>query len=192
MISKLKSVKEIGVVYRTNHLLQFSTRTRDFVIDITWLNKEVQSLNSVFMDANILKVVYRPNEILALEGNHRIRTVNMFSIYVAATNIGNKVVSINQLVLNHCAHSLPKTFAGYMKKWKDNEKALELVQGQSHYLLQLHDHLRNQLLARDKEALTDVYETCTNVCKGQWVHFPDDVTPNHPNTEKLMNFSPCR
>ncbi|KAJ8666846.1 hypothetical protein QAD02_008508 [Eretmocerus hayati] len=155
-------------------LLQISTRDTDYIIDTLSLRSELHVLNSIFTKPTILKVFHgADSDILWLQRDLSLYVVNMFDTYQAAKILGLPFLSLAYLLRTHCQVDPNKHFQ--LADWRIRplpEELMKYARDDTHYLLYLHDILRNALIdmAHGKiNILKSVYTQSTDVCKKTYI-----------------------
>jgi len=70
-------------------LMQISTRTHDYIIDLLTLRDDIEQLNQVFTDPNIVKVFHgAQSDILWLQQDFNLYVVNLFDSFHASKLLG--------------------------------------------------------------------------------------------------------
>ncbi|KAL1985139.1 hypothetical protein VTN96DRAFT_8268 [Rasamsonia emersonii] len=160
MLAELKSSKEIAIDLEHHDvhsyhglvsLMQISTRDKDWIVDTLkpW-REELQQLNEVFADPNILKVLHGSSmDIIWLQRDLGLYVVGMFDTYHAAVALGYPKRSLKFLLHKFVNFQADKRYQ--MADWRIRplpEEMFNYARSDTHYLLYIYDHLRNQLLER--------------------------------------------
>ncbi|BFZ59106.1 exosome nuclease subunit [Saitoella coloradoensis] len=142
-------------------LMQISTRDQDWLIDTLELREELEVLNEVFTDPKIIKVLHGASmDIVWLQRDFGLYIVGLFDTYFASK------------VLNYEGHGL----AYLLKKFEDfdADKRYQLAdwrirplppamsayaRSDTHFLLHIFDHLRNELLAGSNPTTQNLMES---------------------------------
>ncbi|KAF4528009.1 hypothetical protein B566_EDAN002192 [Ephemera danica] len=156
MMSDLKGYKELAVdvehhSYRSFQgftcLMQISTHHCDYVIDAIQLRDQLHVLNEVFTNPKILKVLHgAESDIEWLQRDLSVYIVNMFDTHVASKILGLSRLSLAYLVKLYCKVDLDKAFQ--LADWRLRPllpEMIEYARSDTHYLLYIHDCMRNQL-----------------------------------------------
>jgi exosome complex exonuclease RRP6 len=160
MLAELKSSKEIAIDLEHHDihsyqglvsLMQISTRDKDWIVDTLkpW-REELQQLNEVFADPKILKVLHGSTmDIIWLQRDLGLYVVGMFDTYHAAVALGYPQRSLKYLLQKFANFQADKRYQ--MADWRVRplpEGMFNYARSDTHYLLYIYDHLRNQLLER--------------------------------------------
>ncbi|OJJ51438.1 hypothetical protein ASPZODRAFT_56829 [Penicilliopsis zonata CBS 506.65] len=164
MLDELKSAKEIAIDLEHHDvhsyhglvsLMQISTREKDWVIDTLkpW-REELQVLNEVFADPHILKVLHGSSmDIIWLQRDLGLYVVGMFDTYHAACALNYPKRSLKFLLQKFVNFEADKKYQ--MADWRIRplpSGMFDYARSDTHYLLYIYDHLRNELL---KESTPD-------------------------------------
>lgn len=163
MLNELKNAREIAVdlEHHDTHsyvgitcLMQISTREKDWVIDTLqpW-RQRLQVLNEVFANPHILKVLHGSNmDIIWLQRDFGLYVVGLFDTYHAANALHLHAKSLKYLLSTYAGFDADKKYQ--LADWRVRplpEEQLEYARSDTHYLLYVYDHLRNQLIDRSRE-----------------------------------------
>lgn len=158
MLSELKSAKEIAIDLEHHDvhsyhglvsLMQISTRDKDWVVDTLkpW-REELQILNEVFADPGILKVLHGSSmDIIWLQRDLGLYVVGMFDTYHAACALNYPKRSLKFLLHKFVNFEADKRYQ--MADWRIRplpSGMFDYARSDTHYLLYIYDHLRNELL----------------------------------------------
>jgi len=164
--------------------LVISTRVEDYIVDVMALKEHLPTLNEVFVNTRVLKVMIRSmgDKLECLQRDCGLYVVNLFDVEVANNEIqlsqlpdpvGSARSSLYKLLRDNChvivdKHSFKKLD---MCSRPLSEAAINCLRESTHYLLHLYDVLRNKLLSLKKRkkkcpggALGQVYETSREHC----------------------------
>lgn len=157
MLNELLQVQEIAVdlehhSYRTFQgitcLMQISTREKDFIIDTLSLRDDLHVLNEVFTRSNIVKVFHgADSDVEWLQRDLSLYIVNMFDTHQASKRLGLARLSLAYLLKHYCNIDADKTFQ--LADWRMRplpQQLLKYAQQDTHYLLFIYDHMRNDLI----------------------------------------------
>ncbi|PYH89449.1 exosome complex exonuclease Rrp6 [Aspergillus ellipticus CBS 707.79] len=199
MLEELKLAKEIAIDLEHHDvhsyqglvsLMQISTRDKDWVVDTLqpW-REELQILNEVFTDPNILKVLHGSSmDIIWLQRDLGLYVVGMFDTYHAACALNYPKRSLKYLLQKFVNFEADKRYQ--MADWRIRpipEGMFDYARSDTHYLLHVYDHIRNELVENStpdnnlvdlvleqskKEALQvferPVYDAATGQGPGGW------------------------
>ncbi|GKZ16688.1 exosome nuclease subunit [Aspergillus brasiliensis] len=199
MLEELKAAKEIAIDLEHHDvhsyqglvsLMQISTRDKDWVVDTLkpW-REELQVLNEVFTDPNILKVLHGSSmDMIWLQRDLGLYVVGMFDTYHAACALNYPKRSLKFLLQKFVNFEADKRYQ--MADWRIRpipEGMFDYARSDTHYLLHIYDHLRNELVENSlpdnnlidyvleqskKEALQvyerPVYDAATGQGPGGW------------------------
>ncbi|XP_005101906.2 exosome component 10 isoform X2 [Aplysia californica] len=164
-------------------LMQISTRSHDYIVDVLELRSEMYKLNEVFADPSITKVLHGADmDIVWLQRDFGVYVVNMFDTGQAARVLGFSRFSLAHLMMNFCRVEPDKQFQ--LADWRIRPLPAELVsyaREDTHYLLYIYDMMRNQLIDQGNEQanlLVSVYDRSAMVaskvyrkpCFSEWDH----------------------
>ena len=158
MLAELKTAKEIAVdlEHHDMHsyhgivsLMQISTRDKDWIVDtLTPWREKLQILNEVFADPSILKVLHGSKmDIIWLQRDLGLYVVGLFDTYYAAVALQYPKRSLKYLLEQFAKVQAEKRYQ--MADWRLRPLLpgmFDYARSDTHYLLYIYDHLRNQLL----------------------------------------------
>ncbi|RAL10895.1 exosome nuclease subunit RRP6 [Aspergillus homomorphus CBS 101889] len=199
MLEELKAAREIAIDLEHHDvhsyqglvsLMQISTRDKDWVVDTLkpW-REELQVLNEVFADPKILKVLHGSSmDMIWLQRDLGLYVVNMFDTYHAACALNYPKRSLKFLLQKFVNFEADKKYQ--MADWRIRpipEGMFDYARSDTHYLLYVYDHIRNELVENStpdnnlvdyvqeqskKEALQiyerPVYDAATGQGPGGW------------------------
>jgi len=157
--------------------IQISTRTEDFLVDAFALQNELYILKDVFMDPKVLKVIPFGawNGLKALQRDHDIFFVNIFNVDLADKVVKQKGVRISNehqrtpladLIAEYCGEDVALTLSSRQKRHLPdlttrpfNKNAKRYLQEETHYILFIHDCLRNGMIYNG--LIRQYYDVCT-------------------------------
>lgn len=158
MVSQLLSAKEIAVDLEHHDvhsyhgivsLMQISTRDQDWIVDTLkpW-REELQVLNKVFANPDILKVLHGSTmDIIWLQRDLGLYVVGLFDTYHASVALNYSKRSLKFLLEKFVNLKADKGYQ--MADWRIrplSPKMFDYARSDTHYLLYIYDHLRNELL----------------------------------------------
>ncbi|GAD93271.1 exosome component 3'-5' exonuclease [Paecilomyces variotii No. 5] len=158
MLEELKSAKEIAIDLEHHDvhsyhglvsLMQISTREKDWVVDTLkpW-REELQQLNEVFADPSILKVLHGSSmDIIWLQRDLGLYVVGMFDTYHASIALNYPKRSLKFLLEKFVNFQADKRYQ--MADWRIRPLPagmFDYARSDTHYLLYIYDHLRNELI----------------------------------------------
>ncbi|KAK2763800.1 Exosome component 10 [Arachnomyces sp. PD_36] len=158
MLAELSSAKEIAVDLEHHDLhsyhgivslMQISTRDKDWIVDTLkpW-REELQVLNKVFADPSILKVLHGSTmDIIWLQRDLGLYMVGLFDTYHAAVALNYNKRSLKFLLDKFVNFQAQKKYQ--MADWRIRPLSpgmFDYARSDTHYLLYIYDHLRNELL----------------------------------------------
>lgn len=177
MLAELKSANEIAIDLEHHDvhsyhglvsLMQISTRDKDWVVDTLkpW-REELQMLNEVFADPNILKVLHGSSmDIIWLQRDLGLYMVGMFDTYHAACALLYPKRSLKFLLQKFVNFEADKRYQ--MADWRIRplpQGMFDYARSDTHYLLHIYDHLRNELVENstpDHRLVDDVLQNSKN------------------------------
>ncbi|OAK95008.1 hypothetical protein IQ06DRAFT_259123 [Phaeosphaeriaceae sp. SRC1lsM3a] len=160
MLAELKTAKEIAVdlEHHDNRsyigivsLMQISTRDKDWIVDTLkpWRRK-LESLNEVFADPNILKVLHGAYmDIIWLQRDLGIYVVGLFDTYHAARSLGYPGGSLAYLLERFVQFKAQKQYQ--LADWRVRplgQELFEYARADTHFLLYVYDNMRNELVEK--------------------------------------------
>ncbi|XP_049287193.1 exosome component 10 [Anopheles funestus] len=179
LMRDLKSVNEIAIdlehhSYRSYQgftcLMQLSTRSKDYIVDALALRDELSVLNEVFTDPKKLKVLHGSiSDIEWLQRDLGLYLVNMFDTGEAARILQFSRVGLQFLLKHYCNIDTDKTFQ--LADWRIRpipENFIEYARKDTHYLLYIYDHMKNELLNKGEGLLQTVFDKSTFICKQRY------------------------
>lgn len=158
MLDELKTAKEIAIDLEHHDvhsyhglvsLMQISTRERDWVVDTLkpWRD-DLQVLNEVFADPSIIKVFHGASmDIIWLQRDLGLYVVGLFDTYHASCALGLPRRSLKFLLQKFVNFEADKRYQ--MADWRIRplpEGMFDYARSDTHYLLYIFDHLRNELI----------------------------------------------
>lgn len=158
MVSELLSAKEIAVDLEHHDvhsyhgivsLMQISTRDHDWIIDTLkpW-REELQVLNKVFANPDILKVFHgSAMDIIWLQRDLGLYVVGLFDTYHASVALNYTKRSLKFLLEKFVNFQAEKKYQ--MADWRTRPLSpgmFDYARSDTHYLLYIYDHIRNELL----------------------------------------------
>lgn len=158
MLGELKAAKGIAIDLEHHDvhayhglvsLMQISTREKDWVVDTLkpW-REELQVLNEVFADPSILKVLHGASmDIIWLQRDLGLYVVGLFDTFHAASALSYPKRSLKYLLQKFVNFEADKRYQ--MADWRVRplpEGMFDYARSDTHYLLHIFDHLRNELV----------------------------------------------
>ncbi|KAM8927513.1 exosome complex component 10 [Pelodytes ibericus] len=129
-------------------LMQISTRTEDYIIDVLELRSDMYILNECFTDPAIVKVLHgADSDIEWLQKDFGLYMVNMFDTHQAARILNLGRHSLDHLLRLYCSVESDKRYQ--LADWRIRPLPEEMVQyarADTHYLLYIYDKMRTDLL----------------------------------------------
>ncbi|EPY54177.1 exosome subunit Rrp6 [Schizosaccharomyces cryophilus OY26] len=148
-------------------LMQISNRKYDWVVDTLQLREELQCLNTVFTDPKIIKVLHGANmDIIWLQRDFGLYIVNLFDTYCATKVLGFEGNGLAFLLQKYCDYEADKRYQ--MADWRIRplpKDMLSYAQSDTHYLLYIWDHLRNDLLENSVKRKENLLQSVENSSK---------------------------
>ena len=140
-------------------LIQFSTPEQDYLLDPLAL-PNLGTLEPIFMDANIVKVLHGAEyDIMCLRRDFNFTVSNLFDTRVACRTLGWQQSGLSNLLEKVFNLRIDKRFqrANWGKRPLPAEM-LDYARYDTHYLLELRDHLTDELKREDRVA--EAHELC--------------------------------
>lgn len=167
----------IGIVC----LMQISTRDRDWIVDTLkpWRRK-LQSLNEVFTDPSIVKVLHGAHmDSIWLQRDLGLYLVGLFDTHHASRALGYQGGSYAFLLQKFTGVQAQKQYQ--TADWRIRPLPKELVdyaRSDTHYLLYIYDNMRNELIERsdfsapnhEKDKVHDVCERSKEYALQRYEH----------------------
>ncbi|KAJ2614825.1 exosome nuclease subunit [Coemansia sp. RSA 1365] len=161
MLEHLESAEEIAVDlehhdYRSYQgftcLVQISTRQRDYVVDALALRSELWRLNDITADPQRVKVLHgAESDVVWLQRDFGVYLVGLFDTYHATKVLNMSHHSLAHLLRTYCGVDVDKKYQ--LADWRLRPLPTEMMayaRGDTHYLLNIFDCLRSELLERGK------------------------------------------
>nr|ACI16020.1 exosome subunit Rrp6P [Bodo saltans] len=151
-------------------LMQLSTRSEDYIVDVLRLRSHMHRLNRVFLDTNILKVFHGAKEdVRWLQKDFGLYVANMFDTGIALQTL-HMPHSLAFAVDHFCGVRLDKKYQ--TADWRIRPVPSEMIhyaRQDTHYLLYVHDRLKALLLHAEGRAsvgnlLVHVYQDSRRLC----------------------------
>ncbi|XP_075459602.1 exosome complex component 10 isoform X2 [Ascaphus truei] len=155
-------------------LMQISTRTEDFIVDVLELRSDMYILNESFSDPAIIKVLHgADSDIEWLQKDFGLYIVNMFDTHQAARllNLGRN--SLDHLLKLYCSVESDKRYQ--LADWRIRplpEEMIQYARADTHYLLYIYDKMRTELLNAGNEQqnlLQLVWQRSKDICLKKFV-----------------------
>ncbi|RPB15239.1 hypothetical protein P167DRAFT_543179 [Morchella conica CCBAS932] len=159
MISALEKCTEIAVDLEHHDtrsyigftcLIQISSRDQDWIVDALALRGELQALNAVFADGRIVKVLHGAYmDIRWLQRDFGVYVVGLFDTHYAAKALGFPGLGLAYLLKKYVGFDADKQYQ--LADWRIRPLTKEMfdyARSDTHFLLYIFDHLRNELIAR--------------------------------------------
>ncbi|KAI0439469.1 ribonuclease H-like domain-containing protein [Xylaria telfairii] len=167
MLEELKGAAEIAI--DTEHhdfrtytgllsLMQISTRQKDWIVDTLqpWRHK-LEVLNEVFADPSIIKVLHGAYmDIIWLQRDCGLYIVGLFDTFEAACALQYPGRSLAYLLKRFIDFDADKKYQ--LADWRIRplpEEMFYYARSDTHYLLYVYDHLRNELLSSAQPGMAE-------------------------------------
>ena len=147
-------------------LIQFSTPQTDYLVDPLSL-PDLSILEPLFQNPDIEKVLHGAEyDVLCLRRDFNFKLNNLFDTRVASRTLGWPQSGLNNLLMKVFNINVNKRYqrANWGKRPLPSEM-LDYARYDTHYLLQLQDHLVKELRAIDR--YTEAYELCQHMAQVQ-------------------------
>lgn len=139
-------------------LMQISDRHNDFIVDTLVLRPELERLNTIFTNPNILKVLHGATmDIIWLQRDFGLYVVSLFDTYHASRALGLKRHGLAYLLEMYADFQTSKKYQ--LADWRQRPIPLDMLkyaQSDTHFLLNIYDQMRNELLDRDNAKMDEV------------------------------------
>lgn len=180
-------------------LIQLSTRDKDYLVDPLNLVQDLWQLNYVTANPGILKVLHgADHDVLWLQRDFSIYFVNLFDTCQAARVLSVPGgASLANLLTYYCRISADKKYQ--LADWRLRPLPAAMVayaRSDTHYLLYIHDRLRQDLLRsasgepeKGKERIRTVLERSRTISLK--CHQDPDEIPPEQDAKTLWERSPC-
>lgn len=151
-------------------LMQISTRTDDYIVDVLRLRSQLHRLNKVFLDTSILKVFHGAKEdVRWLQKDFGLYLANLFDTGIALQTL-HMPHSLAFAVDHFCGVRLDKKYQ--LADWRIRPVPAEMIhyaRQDTHYLLYVHDRLKSLLLHAEGRAsvgnlLVHAYQEARRLC----------------------------
>ena len=182
LVSQLSDCSEVAVdleahSYRSYQgfccLMQVSTRTQDYLVDALRLRSQLHTLNVVFANPSIVKVLHgADSDVLWLQRDFGLYLVNLFDTGQAMRVLDYPRYSLAFLLQHYCGVTLDKQYQ--LADWRIRPLTPEMLhyaREDTHNLLHVYDRLTNDLLARGnahQNLLRAVYDRSRDVCSQRY------------------------
>ncbi|KAK9474559.1 ribonuclease H-like domain-containing protein, partial [Dipodascopsis tothii] len=158
-------------------LMQVSTRERDFVVDPLALHGKLHVLNDVFTDPAVLKIFHGGRmDIQWLQRDLGLYVVGMADTYFLSRELELEKNSLAFLLERYVGFKASKKYQ--MVDWRRRPLTgpmLHYAQGDTHYLFELFERLKNEVLAtRGAPSLTNALEEARKYALQTYEH-PSDA-----------------
>ncbi|XP_010010355.1 PREDICTED: exosome component 10, partial [Nestor notabilis] len=183
-------------------LMQISTRTEDFIIDVLELRSDMHVLNETFTDPAIVKVLHgADSDVEWLQKDFGLYLVNMFDTHQAARLLNLGKHSLDHLLKLYCNVDADKQYQ--LADWRIRplpEEMMQYARDDTHYLLYIYDKVREALWERGNELPTQlqiVWQRSKDICLKKYIKplFTDESylelyrrQKKHLNTQQLSAF----
>ncbi|NXR10673.1 EXOSX protein, partial [Semnornis frantzii] len=183
-------------------LMQISTRTEDFIIDVLELRSEMNILNETFTDPAVVKVLHgADSDVEWLQKDFGLYLVNMFDTHQAARLLNLGRHSLEHLLKLYCNIDADKQYQ--LADWRIRPLPAEMIRyarDDTHYLLYIYDKVREALWERGNEQPTQlqvVWQRSRDICLKKYIKplFSDESylelyrrQKKHLNTQQLAAF----
>ncbi|KAK8794410.1 hypothetical protein JH06_1619 [Blastocystis sp. subtype 4] len=150
-------------------LLQISTRTSDYLVDVIKARDFVWLLNEVFTNPHIMKVLHGADmDIVWLQKDFGVYMVNMFDTGQAARVLGFESFGLAYLLKRFCDVIANKEYQ--LADWRIRPLTADMkkyAREDTHYLLYISDELRVLLVneSGDRDLLEEVLKRSEELCK---------------------------
>uniref|UniRef100_A0A8C6NG80 Exosome complex component 10 n=1 Tax=Melopsittacus undulatus TaxID=13146 RepID=A0A8C6NG80_MELUD len=183
-------------------LMQISTRTEDFIIDVLELRSDMYILNETFTDPAIVKVLHgADSDVEWLQKDFGLYLVNVFDTHQAARLLNLGKNSLDHLLKVYCNVDANKQYQ--LADWRIRplpEEMLQYARDDTHYLLYIYDKVREALWEKGNELPTQleiVWQHSKDICLKKYIKplFTDESylelyrrQKKHLNTQQLSAF----
>lgn len=146
-------------------LVQVSTRSRDYIIDVFPVWREMPLLRRVMENASIVKVMHGAEmDARWLQRDFNIHILNLFDTHRAARALGLPRLSYAYLLNHYCGVATDK--AHQLADWRQRPLPREMLlyaRLDTHYLLEIFDRLLADLHQKALAMCLDPHEAIANV-----------------------------
>mmetsp|Transcript_1308 Transcript_1308/g.1659 ORF Transcript_1308/g.1659 Transcript_1308/m.1659 type:complete len:569 (-) Transcript_1308:1090-2796(-) len=157
-------------------LMQISTRSEDFLIDVLALRSYLHKLLPVFTNGNIVKVLHgADSDIIWLQRDLGLYIVNMFDTGQAARMLRYPSYSYSFLLTRFAGIQPDKKHQ--MSDWRIRPLPLDMLnyaRQDTHYLLDIYDRLRCELCDQDEKLVRSVLKKSAQLCMKTYIREPLD------------------
>ncbi|OQO05150.1 hypothetical protein B0A48_08170 [Cryoendolithus antarcticus] len=190
MLEGLKKVKLIAIDLEHHDqrsyigivsLMQISTRDRDWIVDTLkpWRRK-LQCLNEVFADPSVVKVLHGAHmDSIWLQRDLGLYLVGLFDTHHASRALGYPGGSYAYLLQRFTGVQAQKQYQTADWRMRPlSKELLDYARSDTHYLLYIYDHMRNELIERsdfhapnfEKDKVHDVCERSKDYALQRYKH----------------------
>ncbi|KAI5842547.1 ribonuclease H-like domain-containing protein [Morchella snyderi] len=131
-------------------LIQISSRDHDWIVDALALRGQLHALNEVFADPAIVKVLHGAYmDVRWLQRDFGVYVVGLFDTHYAAKALGFPGLGLAYLLKRYVGFDADKQYQ--LADWRIRPLTKEMfdyARSDTHFLLHIFDHLRNELIAR--------------------------------------------
>ena len=168
-------------------LVQFSTSTTDYLVDPLVL-LDLSALKAVFANPGIEKIFHAAEyDLICLRRDFGMTFANLFDTMVAARILGRKAVGLGSLLETEFGVQLDKRFQ--RADWGQRplpDKLMDYARLDTHYLIELRTHLKQELEARELWDLAT--EDFQRLCSINGKEISTEVEPDYSvNGSKDLN-----
>ena len=148
-------------------LMQISTRERDFVVDTLKLRSYIRdALGKAFCDGDKLKIMHgADNDVQWLQKDFGMFVNCLFDTGQAARVLELPSKGLSYLLHHFCGVKAEKKFQ--LADWRLRPLTKEMLQyarSDTHYLLYVHDRLKESLHAQGATCIQDTFDRSRDVC----------------------------
>ncbi|PSK36842.1 hypothetical protein C7M61_003706 [Candidozyma pseudohaemuli] len=202
MVKKLKSSKSIAVdlehhdlrtYYGLTCLMQISDRDQDWLIDVLALRSDMVILNEIFANPNIVKVFHGAfMDIIWLQRDLGLYVVSLFDTYHAAKLLGYPKRSLAYLLEKFAGFKASKKYQ--LADWRLRplpDAMSHYARADTHFLLNIFDHLRNSLVDEKEEKLQQVLFASRKVAlrKFEFIKFSEELGKVDESSTIMTNYN---
>lgn len=201
MVKKLKSSKSIAVdlehhdlrtFYGLTCLMQISDRNQDWLIDVLALRSDMVVLNEIFANPNIVKVFHGAfMDIIWLQRDLGLYVVSLFDTYHAAKVLGYPKRSLAFLLEKFAGFKASKKYQ--LADWRLRplpDAMSHYARADTHFLLNIFDHLRNSLIDEKEDKLQQVLFASRKVAlrKFEYIKFSEEQGKADETSTIMSNY----
>lgn len=170
-------------------LMQLSDRNNDYIIDTIALRDSLYPLNKIFTDPNIVKILHGATmDIIWLQRDLGLYVVSLFDTFHASKELNLKRNGLAYLLESYANFQTSKKYQ--LADWRVRpipDDMLSYAQSDTHFLLNIYDQMKNQLV--DKNSVATVLEESRKTASQRFEMpgYDDSLKLNNPFAELAVS-----